>query len=451
MTRRGSIVLKREINVKKNNHKRTAAFLLAAIMVIAAIAGCSGKASSEASDDNKGSVYWLNYKPELDGFIRNLASKYRESKGVEVKVVTASEGTYSEALKAEMNLPNPPTLFVLNNQQGVKEWGSYALDLKDTAIAEELTTDEYNLITSDGKLAAIAYCYECFGIAVNPANVTAAGHTMDEINNFEGLKNVAEDIHKRASELGFDAFSAADLDKENSWRITAHLANIEYYYEEKAAGKMWTECPPSITGEFLPNYKNIFDLAINNSATDPKELSEGGHDPSMSFISGKSTFFLTGSWDYAEISKEIPSAVLIPCYCGMKGEEKAGLSCGTENYWAVNSKVSKESQKATIDFMLWLVSDAEASKVMVEQLGIMPYKKAAASTNGFIKNAADYDADGYYRMNWAFAFQPNVDAYRPDLISDLNVYTKEQTDANWAEVKKSFVDGWAVQYKLINK
>lgn len=451
MTRCGSIILKREINVKKNYIKRTAAFLLAALTVIAALAGCGEQNSSESTDIEKGYVYWLNFKPELDGFIRNLSSKYLESKGVEVKVVSVFEGSYSETLKAEMSLPNPPTLFVLNNQQGVKDWGSYALDLKDTAIAKELITDEFNLTTSDGKLAAIAYCYECFGFAVNPANIAAAGHTMDELKDFAGLKKVAEDIHKRASKLGFDAFSAADLDNDNSWRITAHLANAEYFYEEKASGKMWNECPPSITGEYLPNYKNIFDLMINNSAADPKELSEKGHDPTKTFISGKSTFFLTGSWDYVEISDKIPDAVMIPCYCGVKGEEKAGLSCGTENYWAVNSKVSKESQKATIDFMMWLVSDAEASKVMVEQLGIMPYEKAAPTTNGFIMNAADYEDDGCYRMNWAFSFQPNPDAYRPNLISELNEYTKEQTDENWAEVKKAFVDGWAAQYKLLNK
>jgi raffinose/stachyose/melibiose transport system substrate-binding protein len=29
---------------------------------------------------------------------------------------------------------------------------------------------------------------------------------------------------------------------------------------------------------------------------------------------------------------------MIPIYCGVSGEEKAGLCCGTENCWAVNAK-----------------------------------------------------------------------------------------------------------------
>ena len=168
------------------------------------------------------------------------------------------------------------------------------------------------------------------------------------------------------------------------------------------------------------------------------------------FTSGKSTFFFTGSWDYAEIAKTVPNAVMIPYYCGVEGEDKAGLNCGTENCWAVNAKASEDDQKATIDFMVWLVSDAEASKTMVEQLGILPYKNAPESANGFLKNADEYTQKGCYTMDWATNYQPNVDAYRADLVSALNAYTADQSDANWDVVKEMFVDGWANQYKEVN-
>ena len=437
--------------------------MLTALMAGSALAGCGGSSSSKSdsskadsssteskSDGGKGSVYWLNFKPELDETLQSLAKKYKEAKGVEVKVVTAASGTYSETLTAEMDKSNPPTMFVIGNQQGVKDWDEYALDLTDTAIAKELKTEDFNLKDSDGKLVSIGYCYECYGIVVNADNVKAAGHTMEEIKDFNGLKTVAEDIHKKAKDLGFDAFSATDMDDSSSWRVTGHLANLEYFYEEKKAGKTWSECPESISGEYLPNYKNLFDLAINNSATDAKDLATGGHDPMNQFTSGKSTFFFTGSWDYAEIAKTVPSAVMIPYYCGVEGEDKAGLNCGTENCWAVNAKVSEDDQKATIDFMVWLVSDAEASKTMVEQLGILPYKNAPESSNGFLKNADEYNKKGCYTMDWATNYQPNVDAYRADLVSALNAYTADQSDSKWDVVKEMFVDGWANQYKEVN-
>ncbi len=438
--------------------KRILALLLAAMMVLPLVAcgnSCdkkettadSGKTDTKTAEG--GSVYWLNFKPELDETLQDLAKKYTEAKGVEVKVVTAASGTYSTTLTAEMDKTEAPTLFVIGNQQGVKDWGDFALDLKDTAIAKELNTDAYNLYDENGKLVSIGYCYECYGIIVNPTLIEKAGHTMDEIKNFAGLKAVAEDIHSKAGELGFDAFSSSDMDDSSSWRFTGHLANLEYYYEEKEAGG-WTECPASLTGKYMENYKNLYDLIINNSLTAPTDLATGGHDAEAEFKDGKAAFFVNGSWEYAAVSEAVPNATMIPYYCGVEGEEKAGLNCGTENCWAVNANASEADQQATIDFMVWLVSDPEASATMVGQLGIMPYKNAAASTNGFLNDAAKYTADGCYVMDWATNYQPNVDEYRKDLVSALNAYNADQTDANWDLVKTAFVDGWAKQYQAVN-
>ena len=100
--------------------------------------------------------------------------------------------------------------------------------------------------------------------------------------------------------------------------------------------------------------------------------------------------------------------------------------------------------------MVWLVSDADASAAMVEQLGIMPYTNAVESTNGFLNDAAKYTEDGCYVMDWATNYQPNVDEYRAALVSALNQYNADQTDDNWAAVKTAFVDGWATQYAATN-
>ena len=40
----------------------------------------------------------------------------------------------------------------------------------------------------------------------------------------------------------------------------------------------------------------------------------------------------------------------------------------------------------------------------------------------------------------------DVDTYRAALVSALNPYTADQSDANWAAVKTAFVDGWANNY-----
>ena len=431
--------------------KKTIALLLAVMMCVCLFAGCGNSSSSEGGDASaEGQVYWLNFKPESDEALQTVAKMYTNETGVPVKVVTAASGTYNQQLMAEMEKESAPTLFVVGNQDAVKEWGEFCLDLTDTAIANELNTDAYELRDADGKLCSIGYCYECYGIIVNPDLVEQAGHSMDEIKDFASLKAVVEDIHARADELGFDAFTSCDMDDSSSWRFTGHMANLEYFYEEQAAGKTWTECPESITGEFLDNFKNLYDLCINNSLTDPKDLATGGHDAENEFITGKAAFFVNGSWEYSAVSEAVPNATMIPYYCGVEGEEKAGLNCGTENYWAINAEASEADQKATMDFLVWCVTNEEASRILVDSFGVMPYKNAAESTNGFLAAADAYTANGCYVMDWATNFQPNVDEYRAGLVSALNKYNADQSDANWDLFKTAFVAGWAQQYAAAN-
>lgn len=398
--------------------------------------------------DAEGRVYWLNFKPESDGDLLKVAEMYIAKTGVPVKIVTAASGTYSQTLNAEMGKSEAPTIFVVGNQAGVRDWTDYALDLTGTPIANELNTDAYNLYDENGKLVSIGYCYECYGIIVNPDLVEKAGHKMDEITNFDSLKAVVEDIHARAGELGFDAFTSCDMDSSSNWRFVGHMANLEYYYEQE--GNTWTECPPTISGKYMDNFKNLYDLCINNSLTDPKDLSVGGHDAAEEFKAGKAAFQVQGSWEYANYKDSVPNATMIPYYCGVAGEEKAGLNCGTENCWAINSQVSEADQKATMDFMVWCVTDPEASRILVDSFGVMPYKNAAESTNGFLADADRYTSDGCYVMNWATNFQPNVDEYRAALTSALNAYNADQSDANWEGVRTAFVDGWAAQYQAVN-
>ncbi len=407
----------------------------------------SGSSTASSGSDRKGKVYWLNFKPEIDEVLQGLGKDYQAKyPNVNVKIVTAASGTYQQTLTSEMDKSEAPTLFVIGNKAGVKQWGDYAMDLKDTAIVKEQNTDKYNLTDKDGKVVAIGYCYEDYGIGVNLDLLEKAGAKVDDIKDFDSLKKVVEDIHSRASELGFDAFVATDMDDSSSWRITGHLANLEYFYEERDDGG-WDETPASIKGTYLPNYKNLYDLAINNSLVAPSTLATGGHDPLNQFIDGKAAFFFTGSFNYDKIAAKQKNVKCIPYYCGVKDEEKAGLCCGTENCWAINKNASDEDRQATMDFLMWLVTDADASKKLVDVLGIMPFSNVPEGSNKFLNDAKEYTDKGCYIMDWAVNYQPNVESYRASLVSALNAYNASPSDSTWDGVKTAFVDGWAQQYK----
>ena len=439
--------------------KKLLAMLMALVMVLS-FAAC-GETPEEPSDpeapaepgetEATGSVYWLNFKPESDEVLKELAAKYTAETGVEVKIETAASGTYNETLTAEMDKSEAPTIFVVGNQAAVDTWGDYCLDLTGTAIADELNTDAYMLYDADGKLCSIGYCYECYGIIVNKALLSEAGYDVSEITNFEALKAVAEDITARSEELGFGAFTSNAMDASSSWRYTGHMINLEYYYEYAENPAAWangTACAPELTGAYMDNFRNLYDLAVVNSIVDRKELANGGFDAQAEFAEGKAVFYVQGSWEAGGLEgkgMDLSTLSMIPYYCGVEGEEKAGLNCGTENYWAINGDASEEDIQATIDFMVWLVTDPEASEAAVGTFGVMPYKSAAVSTNPFLAQANAYLADGCYNMAWITNFQPNVDAYRATAVNALNAYNADPTDANWATVVTAFIEGWAVQ------
>ena len=429
--------------------KKLLGVVLCATMVAGLLAGCGSSSKSEKTgSDSKGSVYWLNFKPEADEALQGIAKTYEKEKGVKVKVVTAASGNYNSTLTSEMGKSAAPTLFVVGNQAAVKTWNDYCLDLKGTDVYNELNTDAFNLTDENGKVASIGYCYESYGIIVNKKLLKKAGHEITDIKDFASLKSVAEDIHKRADKLGFDAFTSSGMDDASSWRFTGHLANMPLFYEGRDDG--WKEAPAEIKGTYLENFKNVWDLYINNSKYDKKTLATGGYDAEAEFKKGEAVFYQNGTWEYDALKKSISDddMQMIPIYCGVEGEEKAGLCSGTENCWAVNAKASEADQKATLDFMKWLVTSEEGTKVMAEQFGAIPYKKAADSGNVFLKNANDLLEAGNYNVDWTFNYTPNVDEWRASLVAAMNKY---DAGGSWDDVKTAFVQGWAAQYKAANK
>ena len=440
--------------------KKFLALLLTVAMVFA-MAACSAPAADETKPAEEGtetpaeetseqpaasgSVYYLNFKPEADAAWQDLAKKYTELTGVPVKVVTAASGDYQTTLTSEMDKSEAPTLFQCGNQGALNTWGEYCLDLKDTDFYKEMTTDDFNLFGENGEVLAAGYCYEAFGIIVNKALLEKAGHSIDEITNFDTLKAVADDIHARAAELGFDAFSSSGLDGSSSWRFSGHLANMPLFYEFRDDNV--TSQPATITGKYLDNYKAIWDLYTTDTATTGADLITATGDMSSGeFKEGKAVFYQNGTWEYAglvEAGLKPEDLAMIPIYCGVEGEEKAGLCCGTENCWSVNKEASPENIQATLDFMKWVVTSEEGTTMMAEQFGPCPFKSAKAPENVFFAQANDYIAKGNYVVTWAFNYTPAVEDWRAGVVDALSKYV---AGGSWDDVKTAFVDGWAAQY-----
>ena len=428
--------------------KKFLALILALVMALSLVA-CGGNSGAQGEGDGDaatGSVYYLNFKPEAEEAWQALAKTYTDQTGVPVKVVTAASGEYETMLVSEMDKDAAPTLFQCN-EGGVATWGDFCYDLSDSAVYNELASKDYALKNADGEVISIAYCLETYGIIVNKALLEQAGHSLNEITDFDSLKAVADDIHARAGELGFDAFTSAGLDGSSSWRFSGHLANMPLFYEFRDDGV--SSKPATIKGTYLDNYKKVWDLYITDSATTGAALlTATGDQAEAEFGEGKAVFYQNGTWEYSNLTEKFgmnpDDLTMIPIYCGVEGEEKAGLCTGTENYWSVNKNAKEEDIKATLDFLYWVVTSEEGTSMMAEQFGACPFNSSKAPSNPFSALANEYVANGSYPVTWAFNYTPAVNDWRAAVVDALSKYTAG--DGSWDDVKTAFVEGWATQY-----
>ena len=435
---------------------------IAGTMAVALLAGCSSSGSSSstaASTDStatseasaastaEGKVYYLNFKPEQDQQWQDLAKVYTEQTGVPVTVVTAASGEYETTLMSEMAKSDAPTLFQVNGPIGLANWKDYCYDLTGSDILGQLTSDTYALKDGDATLG-IGYVIESYGLITNKTLLEKAGYTIDDIKSFEDLKKVAEDITARQDELGFAAFTSAGMDSSSDWRYKTHLANLPIYFEYQDEGITSTD---AIKGTYLDNYKNIFDLYINNSTCAPTELAGKTADDSRNeFLAAEAVFYQNGSWEYVNLTQDgtftDDDLAMIPIYFGVGDEANQGLCTGTENYWCVNSEAPEEDIQATLDFINWCVTSEDGTKAMAEDMGfVIPFKGAQESSNVFVKQDQEMTAAGKTPVSWNFTTMPSEN-WKNGVGSALTAYAAGTGD--WDGVVTAFVDGWASEAAL---
>lgn len=435
--------------------KKYLTIALSAVMATVALTGCSSS-DDAAQDDGKGSVYYLNFKPEQEEQWKKIAEDYEKETGVNVKVVTAASGTYEQTLKSEIAKEDAPTLFQINGPVGYQAWKDYCLDLKDTELYKHLLNQDMAVKDGDG-VYGIPYVEEGYGIIYNNAIMEkyfaldgAKAKSMDEINNFDKLKEVAEDMQSKKDELGIDGvFASTSLTPGEDWRWQTHLANLPIYYEYK--DKDVTDSD-KIDFTYSDQYKNIFDLYINNSTCAPTLLGSKTVSDSMAeFALGKAAMVQNGNWGWSQIAEVEGNTVkeedvkFMPIYTGIEGEEKQGICIGTENFFSINNKASESDQKASIAFVEWLFTSDTGKKHVTEELGFIApfdtFEDAETPQDPLAQEVLKYLGDkDLYNVDWNFVSFPSQ-TFKDDFGAALLQYANG--NMTWEEVKTKVVDEWA--------
>jgi len=440
--------------MKKSFVKWSALLALSSVI----LASCGGAKSKEEA---KGSVRYLNFKPESAAVYQELAAIYEKETGVKVIVETAANNTYESTLAAKMATAEAPTLFQINGPRGYANWKDYCEDLSDTELYKHLS-DKSLAITSGGKAYGIPYVVEGYGIIYNKAitdkyfaleSRETSFSSMDEVNNFAKLHALADDIQKNAEALGIKgAFASTSLKAGEDWRWQTHLANLPVYYEFKNNNvDLASDATKKITFQYGDNYKNILDLYLTDSVIPAKNVGIKTVTDSMAeFALEECAFVQNGNWAWGQISGVTGNKVLaenvkyLPIYTGVEGEEKQGLCVGTENFYCVNSNASAADKKATEDFIWWLYSSGIGKDYVTNKLGFIApfdtFNAAERPKDPLALEIIDWmSKDGITSVAWNFTLFPSQ-RFKDNFGASLLKYAQGAKD--WAQVKAEVVSDW---------
>ena len=439
--------------------KKLTTLALSAIMATVALTGCSSSSEGEGdSTDTEGSVYYLNFKPESEEQWKKIAADYEEETGVKVKVVTAASGTYEQTLKSEIVKEDAPTLFQINGPVGYEGWKEYTADLKDTKLYEMLLNPDMAIKDGEG-VYGIPYVSEGYGIIVNEAIMNkyfaidgAKAKSMDEINSYAKLKEVTEDMQAKKDQLGIDGvFASTSLTPGEDWRWQTHTANLPIYQEYKDKGVSNLD---DLEFTYSDNFKNIFDLYINNSTCEPALLGSKTVSDSMAeFALGKAAMVQNGNWGWGQIAEVEGNTVkaedvkFMPIYTGVEGEEKQSICIGTENFFSINNKASEADQKATIEFVEWLFSSETGKNHVTNELGFIApfstFEQDETPQDPLAQEVLKYMGNtDLYNVDWNFVSFPSQ-TFKDNFGSALLEYCNG--NMTWDEVKNLVVEQWATE------
>ena len=358
--------------------KKITALLMAVIMALS-LASCNKK------KDDTVTVRFLNFKPEVAAVYNEIATAYKNETGVNLIIDTAANNAYESTLAARMGTSEAPTIFQVNGPRGYANWSDYCTDLSQTELYKHLN-DKSIALTVNGKVYGIPYLVEGYGIIYNEeicdkyfalSDRENDFSSMDEIDSFTKLSELVTDMQKNKDRLGIDGvFASTSLKSGEDWRWQTHLANVPIYYEfQKNNIDLSGDATKTINFEYSDNYKNLFDLYINNSTTEKGVLGSKIVDESMAeFALGKCAMVQNGNWAWSQISGITGNTVkedkikFLPLYMGIEGEENQGLCIGTENYICINAKASDAEKKAAEDFLYWLFSSETGKSFVTDKL-----------------------------------------------------------------------------------
>ncbi len=443
--------------------KKLLALLLTMVMVLG-IAGCTPKSTTPATteetttteeattteevpvpdDSTDYDIYVFNTKGENADAMAALTQAYTAETGVKVKIFSLGAGTASgDALRAEMNSDNKPSIFSVMNGQELIEWqeGGFVMDFNNATVEEfkALADDipQSMRLTSNGTDSyGVPYNVEGYGyiidtqmasdlVGADKSEAFVADIKLSTYAEWEALvlaldtyinagtaasvtvNGNAYDLAATKTGLAANLTGVFAMAGSQKWTYGDHFLNVAVnagFASAREAQNATEEQIDMMKGAFYAYAKGL-DLKSSHAAAaaganvrGPEMISEttGSYDASVQLLAdSKAVFLKQGNWVYGNIEKvnaELAQRItFIPVKLPLTADDIKAPEMTVEkmaqsipvfvpNYYAVNAKVSEEEQKMAQEFLVWMNTSDTGKKFITEDLAFIPYNADPATT-----------------------------------------------------------------------
>lgn len=453
-------------------------------------------------------LYVYNSKGENAEAFQKMAEAYTAETGIKVKAFSIGSGQdHMETLRAEMNSKNKPAVFTIQTLSELQEWeeGGFALDINNATVPafKELAdaVPQGLRLTSDGANSyGIPYNVEGYGYivdtqmisdlfgadnkdAVLAAIITATYEEWentvvaldDYIKNGKASKVTLSgtEFELAASKTGLAAnltgvFAVAGSEK---WTYGDHFINvvINAVFRNASEAKGATdEQVEGLRGAFT-KYAQALELKTSHVAGQDGALARGaeminsttnGYDAAVQNLAdSKAIFMKQGNWAFTNIQKVNPEVAdrltFLPVKMPVTADDIKvdGLTVEQMNstipvfvpmYYAVNTKVDEDHQKAAQEFLVWLNTSEVGKKYVTEDFAFIPYNADPATTT--VKDCLGTSILEYLKagntLSNPYAGAPSN--WSGDVVG-LEVMEKYLTKADWSQADYDAIADYAVK------
>lgn len=363
------------------------------ILTVAGLAACGSSGGSGSATK----ITLFDSKVEIVDSLKELAKEYQKEKGVTVEVWGTTGDDYITQLKTKLtNQTTGPNIFMTGGGQEGDTLKSYMADLSDAPFTKDIAKDK--AYKADGKVLGMPAAVEGYGLIVNTSLVDAS-----QLATQSGFISMLQQAKAEGKYTGFEL-------SQESYFLIGHMLNTAFSMQSNPKQFVANVVSGKVK---LQNVKEFQDLgkvyeAIRANTSNPLQVN---YDKQIGdLMTGKTASVNQGMWINTMISSDYQdsSAKLSMVPFPLSGNTK--LAVGVPLYWHVNATKSDAEQKASIDFLNWLVTSKTGQDYIVNKFQFIPAMtniKVDESKMDVLAQAVYTASNSGENIPWAYQYWPS--------------------------------------------